>query len=203
MKSPTSPFDEPRNYLLSSDPEEVASLAGVIYSPGVFEIPFMRWTFRLTYPGLEFQMPRFLETFTIKLLTMLYLYRSKGVLLANQWVPYRELPDGLFYAKSFNETVESRVKDRFGDDLEGLARAAEQLGGRRVDQGDLGLVLQVYPRISLLFILWRGDEEFPASANILFDAHATSYLNVFELRMLSGEVVSRLVNLADGRLKLE
>ncbi len=190
---PTSnPFEEPSRYLLESDPNDVATKAGVKYEEGRFYIDFMEWEIQLTYPGLQFHLPEEINTFTIKLLTLLYLSRATGVPLANQWVPYRELKDGLFYARSFNKTVEQKIETLFGSDPEALRLAGARLGSREVEQGDVGLVLRTYPRISLLIILWVGDEEFPASASILFDANATDYLNVFELRMLAGEVVNRL-----------
>jgi hypothetical protein len=194
------PFEEPSRYLLSHDPSDIAEKAGVDYSGGSFEIPLLKWKIGLTHPGLAFEMPDFLSTFTVKLLTLLYLSRADGVPLSNQWVPYRELPDGLFYSKSFSDTVEERLKDHFDGKLEALLDAAGRLGCSTVSQGDAGLVFNTFPRISLLFIYWKADEEFPASANILFDASASHYLNVFELKMLASEVVTRLIAIANGKL---
>lgn len=71
-----------------------------------------------------------------------------------------------------------------------------------MDQGDLGMVINTFPRLPLLFIIWRGDEEFAPNARILFDVSATAYLNAFELRMLCGEVVNRLIRIADGGLQV-
>ncbi len=119
---------------------------------------------------------------------------------ANHWVPYRELPDGLFYSKSFAETVESRLRDHFAADLPGLIEAGTSLGCTLVEQGDAGLMFNTYPRVSLLVTFWQADEEFPASTNILFDASACHYLNVFELKMLASEVVTRMIGIATGKL---
>jgi hypothetical protein len=195
-----NPFDEPIRYLLGHDPEEVAEKAGVDFSGGAFELPFLRWKIRVSHPGFSFELPDFLNTFTVKLLTLLYLNRADGVPKANHWVPYRELPDGLFYSKSFAETVEDRLKDRFADDLPGITEAGTRLGCSLVDQGDAGLMFNTYPRVSLLVTFWQADEEFPASCNILFDASACHYLNVFELKMLASEVVTRMIGIANGQL---
>ncbi len=200
MTEKGDPFEEPSRYLRSRDPEDVAERAGVSFSSGAFEIPFLRWSIGLTHPGLAFSMPDFLSTFTLKLLALLYLYRADGVPPSHQWIPYRELPDGLFYSSSFADTVEDRLKNRFDGGLQALVDAGGRLGGTRVSQGDAGMVFQAFPRINLLFIFWDSDEEFPASASILFDASAPHYLNVFELKMLASEVVSRLINAADGGL---
>ncbi len=196
------PFAEPSAILRESDPGDVAERAGVPWDGREFRIGFMRWNLYVSHPELSFRAPDFLNTFVIRLLAILYLAHARAVPPANRWVPYRELKDGLFYTKSFQDTVEDRLLHRFARDLEGLRESGLALGGRLVEQGDLGMVIPTFPRVPLLFILWRGDEEFEPSARILFDASATSYLNAFELRMLCGEIVARLIGLADGRLRL-
>jgi hypothetical protein len=196
------PFSEPSSALRESDATAIAERAGIPFENGEFKLSVMRWQIRVSHPDLVFVAPEFLNTYVIKLLAVLYMANATAMPLANQWVPYRELKDGLFYTKSFSDTVEERVCRRFGDDLEGMRIACEKLGGREVDQGDLGMVVNTLPRLPLLFIIWRGDEEFEPNARILFDASATSYLNAFELRMLCGEVVNRLIRIADGRLEV-
>ena len=178
------PFAEPGALLAAGDPAEIAERAGISFEAGEFRLPFLRWSIFVSHPGLAFRAPPFLDTYVIKLLSLLYMANARAVPLANRWVPYRELKDGRFYAKSFEDTVEERLCGRFGDDIEALRAACESLGGREVEQGDLGMVLDTFPRLPLLFIVWRGDEEFPPNARILFDASATSCLNAFELRML-------------------
>ena len=199
---PRDPFAEPSAILRGSDPVEIAERTGVPFEEGEFRLSFMLWDLCLSYPDLVLRAPLCLDTYVVKLLALLYLVQARAAPPANRWVPYRELRDGLFYAKSFSDTVEDRVCRRFGDDLEGMRSACELLGGRAVDQGDLGMVVNTFPRLPILLILWRGDEEFPPSARILFDASATDYLNAFELRMLCGEVVGRLIRVADGKLEL-
>lgn len=196
------PFAEPSGALRDGDPADIAERAGISFEGGEFRLSFMRWNIYVSHPDLSFRAPEFLDTYVIKLLAVLYMANARATPLANQWVPYRELKDGLFYTKSFSDTVEERVCRRFGNDLEALREACEKLGGREVDQGDLGMVVNTFPRLPLLFIIWRGDEEFEANARILFDASATSYLNAFELRMLCGEVLNRLIRIADGKLEV-
>lgn len=196
------PFAEPSKAIRESDPAEIAERVGIPYENGEFRLSLMQWDIFITHPYLDFRSPDFLNTYVIKVLALLYMANTRATPLANQWVPYRELKDGLFYAKSFSDTVEDRVCRRFGDDLEGMRSACEALGGRGVDQGDLGMVVNTFPRLPLLFILWRGDEEFAPNTRILFDISATAYLNAFELRMLCGEVANRLIRIADGKLEM-
>jgi len=196
------PFAEPTQVLKNSDPWEVAERASVRYEDNQFTVSLMLWNLHISHPELDFSAPKFLDTYVIKLLAVIYLANSEATALSNQWVPYRELKDGLFYAKSFWDTVEERVRRRFGQNIEDMRTACLAIGGREVDQGDLGIVINTFPRLPLLFIMWRGDEEFEPNTRILFDASATNYLNAFELRMLCGEIVNRLIRLADGALQV-
>ncbi len=202
MKDKPDPFEEPSRRLRGGDPEELAEKSGALFSEGRLIIPFLSWEIVLRHPSLEFLMPDFLNTYTLKLLTLLYLDRADGTPIANHWIPYRELSDGLFYSKSFSDTVEERIRSRFARGPGEMIAAALSLGGEAVEQGDAAIILRTFPRIPLLIIVWGEDEEFSASCNILFDASATHYLNAFELKMLAGEIASRIISIANGKLSL-
>jgi len=47
--------------------------------------------------------------------------------------------------------------------------------------------------VPLTFVLWRCDEEFPASASILFDSSITDYLPVEDIIVMSEIVAWKLV----------
>ena len=49
-----------------------------------------------------------------------------------------------------------------------LLEAGLKLGGVREKYGDVSVTLYAFPKISLTYIFWDKDEEFPPSANILF-----------------------------------
>ncbi len=80
-----------------------------------------------------------------------------------------------------------------GNDLGAFAAAAEATGGERIDVGDCGYAFQSLPRIRLAVVYWRGDEEFPPQAQVLFDAAASHYLPVDGLALLGSDLVRRLL----------
>jgi hypothetical protein len=56
--------------------------------------------------------------------------------------------------------------------------------------------IKAFPRVPLTVVLWKGDEEFPAAASILFDSSITDYLPVEDIIELSETTVWRLVRLS-------
>lgn len=202
-KTSRNPFDEPSQKLREADPNEIAGRAHVTLQEGSFGITFLAWDIKLSHPDLGFTMPPWLNTFSIKLLTLIYLSTGSDAPNADEWAPYRTLKGGLFYSKNFAETVENRIVDRFGNDLEAFRQAALALGGRQVEQADIAFVFQVFPTVPIMILLWRASEEFEASAMVLFDMNATEHLSVFDLKMLSAEVISLLVKVVDGKVAIE
>ena len=59
--------------------------------------------------------------------------------------------------------------ERYGNDLDGFRKAAEYLGGKRVDMADAAFMLLPFPRLALYYLLWQGDEEFRPKISVLFD----------------------------------
>ncbi len=51
-----------------------------------------------------------------------------------------------------------------------LTRRALDLGGASVKYGDEAVEIRPLPRVPVTLLLWRGDEEFPARADLLFDS---------------------------------
>ncbi|MBM4467033.1 MAG: DUF3786 domain-containing protein, partial [Chloroflexi bacterium] len=78
-------------------------------------------------------------------------------------------------------------------DLDGFVAAAEALGGERLTYGDASFLFPMFPRLRLAVVLYLADEEFPASANVLFDAAAGHYLPTEDLAVLGGMLTGRLI----------
>ena len=121
-----------------------------------------------------------------------YLLTADGAPAADRWVTFRELPDGLFYAQAFAGHEEALLAERFGQDLAAFRTAAAALGGQPLDLADASFRFQALPRLALAVLLWEGDEEFPAQARILFDAHAGHYLPTEDLSGLGDWLAHRL-----------
>ncbi|RPJ00971.1 MAG: DUF3786 domain-containing protein, partial [Deltaproteobacteria bacterium] len=53
------------------------------------------------------------------------------------------------------------MESLYGRDPEAFLKAGKGLGGSEVLYGDKGFALEVFSKIPLAYVLWKGDEEFP------------------------------------------
>ena len=88
---------------------------------------------------------------------------------------------------------------RGGPDLpETLLPAAARLGGRPWDRGDVSAVVPAFPRVEVHVVLYRGDDDFPPAATMLFSSDIASFQSAEDVAVLGGATVSRLARALSG-----
>lgn len=128
-----------------------------------------------------------------EMLLLYYMTQGDGTRAAERWVAFRDLPDGMFYAQAFQGYSGNRLARFFVNNVAGFEKAADAVGGQRVDGGDAMFAFWPLPRVGLAAQYWRGDDEFAARAFILFDASAGHYLTTDMLAVLGSQLVSKLI----------
>ena len=134
---------------------------------------------------------------TVAILLLHYLLTADGTPPADQWVTFRELPEGLFYSQAFAGHAEGTLSVRFGGDPAAFRRAAGSVGGTVLDLAEAAFRFQALPRLAMAVLLWQGDDEFPAQTRVLFDAAAGHYLPTEDLAGTGDWLAHRLVHKAD------
>jgi hypothetical protein len=122
-------------------------------------------------------------------LVLHYLINSKSITLRNKLISYRELPNGIVFYNAFRSIAIDPIAKVFGEDLNAFEARSRALSGRKVNHGEAAFEFKIFPRLPITYILWGGDEEIPASANILFDASASEHLHTEDLAEV-GEVIT-------------
>lgn len=84
-----------------------------------------------------------------------------------------------------------------GNDLDAFARAARALGGAPLALGDAAYAFAVLPQVSVAVVVWQGDDEFPASYRVLFDAAASHQLPTDACAIVGSTLTRRLVAAGD------
>lgn len=105
----------------------------------------------------------------LELATVLYLINVKDIYpLGRDIVGPNDLKQGHFFQGPHALKIDPLL-ERFGRDVAGFLKSAESLGGDRVDMADAAYRLKPFPRVHLYYLLWEGDEEFPARMSVLFE----------------------------------
>jgi Domain of unknown function (DUF3786) len=129
---------------------------------------------------------------TDRILMLHYLIMAKGTPATGKLVGLRQVPGGLCEHANFSREVLTPLLDHFGKEPQRLVEAAGKLGGSRVSYGDVAVSIKAFPRVSVVIVLWRGDEEFPSNANILFDSTVADYLSTEDMSVLCQKMVGEL-----------
>lgn len=122
------------------------------------------------------------------------LARSNTPTRAGTFVPTSAL-HGIRGTHAVHEDLHSPTAQRFAGRTDALARALARLGGRPWGKvGDVSCVLDVFDFFPVCVRFWDADEEFPASLQFLWDAHATDFLHYETLWYVMDELIGRLLS---------
>lgn len=129
-------------------------------------------------------------------LILTYLANADGTPPSGTWIGFRDLPDGMFYVQAFQGYSGGRLVRELEGGIEAFRRGAQALNGQPLDLGSAGYAFEALPQVRLALVYWEGDEEFPAQAQVLFDATATRYLPTDGLAILGSQLVGMLLKAA-------
>jgi len=127
-----------------------------------------------------------------------YLHTADGTECTDAWVSLAELPDGAFYRQAYQGYTGDFLALNIRNDLKTLQRVSHTLGGKGEEFGDFSRSFSVLPRLSLLVVYWKGDDEFPPSAQIHFSDTARHYLPTDICAYLGRLLVERLLDAREG-----
>jgi hypothetical protein len=127
-----------------------------------------------------------------RILILHYLITAKGTPNTGKLIGFKQVPGGLFEYASFSREVLIPLLDYFGKKPELLAEAAVNLGGSEAGYGNAAVSIKAFPNVPVVIVLWRGDDEFPPNASILFDSTVADYLSTEDMSVLCGRIVEKL-----------
>ena len=192
--------NELRQQLSGVDPIRLAENTGAIYhsaegSRADFTLSLWERDIRVSFPDfIARSWPEGKELPEIQQALLLYYFNtSDGIPVSGQWISFSELPAGRFYAQAFQRYTGQELVRHFQDNQVGFVKVAESLGGTRQAIGDVSFAFQALPRIPVLVIFWRGDEDFPSSFQVLFDASASHYLPTDAYAILGSTITHQLI----------
>ncbi len=130
-----------------------------------------------------------------KIVILHYLLRADGSKLTGNLINFRQIPDGHFYYSAFQKRATDPLRLTFGGNPKALLDCGIELGATPSKYGDYSIRVGVLPRVPLILVVWKGDDEFPPEASILFDDSIVNYLPVEDIAVISGMTVYRLMGI--------
>jgi len=147
--------------------------------------------FKLT-PADNEACPKNLYGFEMQVLVLRVLYLGINAPQTGNFKAYRDLPWGGLYDTNFSGRCIKRFAYGFGFKPDIFAKAAEKLSGKKLDFGDVSYEFSFPVDITCRFILWKPDEEFPPSAQILFSDNSVLMYNAEDLAAVGDVIISAL-----------
>lgn len=180
--------------LRTQDVVQLAQKAGAVLENGRFHLHLWGQPITISPPNFLAcnEVGAELDTFSQALLAY-YLHTTNGATLAGEWIAFSELPDAQFYTAAFQGYTGNVLAKVFGNDLGRLAETAVALGGRFISFANRAYSFHVLPHVAVMAACWLGDEDFPPSYRILFDANTRHHLPTDACAIIGSTLTRRLI----------
>jgi hypothetical protein len=133
-----------------------------------------------------------------EILFLRYLCEGKYLPSQGKRLSYNEFPWGQVYYRNFEGRCLRRCARVFGKDIKKFVKMIENnpnLNAEAVNTGDAAYRLEFINGLYITIILWAADDEFPPSAQLLFDDNFVFAFTAEDLAVAGEVLVDRLKKL--------
>ncbi len=129
-----------------------------------------------------------------KIIMLVYIKTGGKGDLSNKWVSFEELKGGVVKIEALRKECEMPLTEIFENTFDTVMNKLKELGAIEVEgmASDHAWSLFLMPKIPVLLLCWRPDDEFPARVKLLFDSTADRFLDVESLVFLCEGLVNVL-----------
>lgn len=177
----------------AGDPAEMARRCALPYDKetGSITMDLLGEAFSVSHPDFTVVGPTPL-TNSERILLLRYLLDGRCVLPSGQYLTYREFPWGEVYLRQFNGRCVQRFAFSYGTKPDLLRRVMERMPATPLDQSDAGYEVTLMRGLTIRFLLWLGDDEFPPNAQILFSDNFRYAFTAEDLAVIGDIVLGRM-----------
>jgi hypothetical protein len=123
-----------------------------------------------------------------RILVLHYLLCDLPVQETGELISFRQMDSGQFYWPAFLSRSVRPLVQRIGNDLELLKKNLSRFDWGPVSLGDFAARIHAIGKVYVTLIYRIGDEEFPASADLLFDSSIKRVYPTEDAAVLAGRI---------------
>lgn len=159
--------------LSECDPNEVTARTHCTFDPAQNCYTLPVWTSTcLIYPGkaqVEWLAgsPVLHEYFT--LFAVHYLLLAKDIQPSGQWISEKDMAGGATFFRGPHAIPTQAITEKADNSCDRFHQLCRRYHGAPLTMADAAAQFAITPRIPVAVLYWRGDDEFPAEAKLLFD----------------------------------
>ncbi|MDR1585850.1 MAG: DUF3786 domain-containing protein, partial [Treponema sp.] len=193
------PFEHYARLYKSLDPLEAALRCGLSFdeNASAFSLRILGREHRALFPEFSLIDPsgKAVENPYEKILFIHYLCEGKYFPARGRRLAYNEIPWGNVYYRNFEGRCLRRCAFTFGRDIaafKALVEGNPELRAEALDVGDAGYRFEFINGLFINLMIWGADDEFPPSAQMLFDDNFVFAFTAEDLAAAGEVVIGRL-----------
>lgn len=200
------PFEHYMELYREADPAEICARTGLRFDEETkeFYIRVMNKGYFISHPDFAIRKEdegdhsyhSLLEFHKTRIFVLRFMIESKMMPSSGKYVTYRDIPNGDLYFRQFQGRCIFRLKFGYGFKLDKFEEGMKQMGGTPVKMGDVAYAFDILEGLSMIFILWEGDDEFEPSAQILFSDNFGTVFKAEDLAVAGDIAIGNLKALA-------
>ncbi len=175
------------------DPAEMARRCALSWNAetNTLELEFLGGTYTVSHPDFTITGPTPLSN-PERILFLRYLLDGAYAMPSGEYLTYREFPWGEVYLQQFTGRCIKRFAFSYGFKPDLLRQVMERMGARPISQSDQGWEITLMRGLTIRFLLWLGDDEFPPNAQILFSDNFRSAFTAEDMANIGDIVMNRM-----------
>ena len=134
-----------------------------------------------------------------QILLIRYLVAPNAGPVEGREISEKDLPGGLTFFQGPHSLYLGPIAKRYGHEPDAFETRGSELGGVPVEHGDRAVRFHPFPQIPVTYVLWKADDEFPASVSVLFDASIGRWFALDMIFTLVWVLTDRIVEGAGPR----
>ncbi|MBN1998907.1 DUF3786 domain-containing protein [candidate division KSB1 bacterium] len=123
------------------------------------------------------------------LAVLTYLISAQEMPLSGNLVRPASIHGGEIFIKGTHVLPVEKIAKKYARSVDVFKKRCRELGGEPLTHADAAFRLFPFPRVAVAVLLWDGDDEFPARADVLLDASCEKQLPpdiIWSMMMMTG-----------------